>query len=435
MSVLKEWYLSGMSSFARATRTTGFSLAVLCSLWACGSPPSVFVDAGELDAGVDPGLCPAPRTLCGDACVDLASSPNHCGVCDSPCTAADTVCADGACVPADACSDTTCGDACVDLMSSETDCGACGTTCTDEQECVRGVCECLAPLIKCDDVCVDPTRSPEHCGLCGRVCTEVLGEGATCVDGGCQLTEEVQCDDEGDDDGDDLVDCADPDCHGRTRACTCEFNGEAGVETCGVDGSWSECGPDGSEDWICAEPECTTDASCIAENGYGWECNAEGLCQLDADATFDVVLVSAIVPASRVGDDDWDEASPDPYVQLRYGSTSAAFQNSSTVRDQLSPTWGEVVLFGARAGDLRAYLEIHVYDEDSPWGDDFWCILRCGDDHIGGWSYTWSSVDRFRNGENTVFIADRLSSDPDQSGFRVVLRFVEPGSFLGGVGS
>lgn len=426
-----------MRGFAR------FSLFSLALLAACGPSsaelPDAGFDGGPLDAGEDPGVdperCPSPRQFCGAECIDPRTDSAHCGRCDLAC--ADTeVCLESTCVPADQCADSRCGDDCVDLMSSDSHCGECGRACTDEQMCVRGECACTGGLVNCEGVCVDTDASPEHCGLCGRVCTEVLGDGATCVDGSCQQTSEIRCDDMGDDDGDGMVDCDDPDCHGRTRACTCEFNELAGLETCIPDGTWSTCAPDPDtgDDWICAEPECTTDDTCVAENGWGWECNDENICALDPDARFDVVLVSAVIPAARVGDDNWDEETPDPYVWFRHGSASGERMQSSTIDNMLNPTWNEVVLLGARAGDLRSYLELHVVDEDSPWTDDFWCVTRCGDDQVGGWIFRNLATSRFRMGENTVFLGDRLPDDDQQSGFRVTLRFVEPGTFTGGLG-
>ncbi len=46
------------------------------------------------------GACvpPCEHTLCGDACIDLAVDPAHCGACDNRC-ARDARCCDGACVP------------------------------------------------------------------------------------------------------------------------------------------------------------------------------------------------------------------------------------------------------------------------------------------------------------------------------------------------
>jgi hypothetical protein len=50
---------------------------------------------GDDDDGAD--SCPTGQTACGDSCVDLDSSSEHCGRCDNPC-GADEVCRLGSCV-------------------------------------------------------------------------------------------------------------------------------------------------------------------------------------------------------------------------------------------------------------------------------------------------------------------------------------------------
>lgn len=104
------------------------SLASLFALAGCGDDPPTPMrraDAGDLgvdlaidygvDLGFDAGPC-APLLECGGACIDIATSPLHCGACDSPCTPPAN--ASGACL-ASAC-DFTClpgfareADACV----------------------------------------------------------------------------------------------------------------------------------------------------------------------------------------------------------------------------------------------------------------------------------------------------------------------------------
>lgn len=118
-----------------------------------GSPP-------EVDQSVQPGgyycahhAAPPPRApdcgasheLCGDACVDVTSHPDHCGGCDVSCPTpglGHRLCEQGACAP--------CG-------TGFFKCGASGGT-----------------------LCVDPSTDRDHCGACGSPCEGVCQDGA-CV--------------------------------------------------------------------------------------------------------------------------------------------------------------------------------------------------------------------------------------------------------------
>jgi hypothetical protein len=87
-----------------------------------------------------------------------------------------------------------------------------------------------------------------NCGICGRTCkpTEICSKGSCVCAGG---TKETDCNDNADNNCNDKIDCADPDCAGVTRPCmgTCGM----GAETCGTNGQWSACeGGDGTPD-IC----------------------------------------------------------------------------------------------------------------------------------------------------------------------------------------
>lgn len=149
----------------------------------------VFVDAAR-----DTGLgCVAPSRLCGGACVDVTSSPLHCGACDSPC-AAGRVCRGGTCgCPA---STKLCGGACVADNNPATGCAA--ATCAAcsvanaTAGCAAGACSiatCAAGFGDCNasaaDGCESNTNTnAAHCGACGNVC----GPSATCVSGACRPT-------------------------------------------------------------------------------------------------------------------------------------------------------------------------------------------------------------------------------------------------------
>jgi hypothetical protein len=119
------------------------------------------------------------ESWCGALCVDLMSSPEHCGECGNACpdTAA---CVDGACTcPGGA---FVCDASCVDRTSDPTNCGECGTDC-GELFCLQGECSAdCGELTECSGACVDLSTNPNHCGTCGRTC----GPGTSCVDGGCQ---------------------------------------------------------------------------------------------------------------------------------------------------------------------------------------------------------------------------------------------------------
>jgi len=127
--------------------------------------------------GLDPAkICES----CGGAlCVDLMSSPEHCGECGNACpdTAA---CVDGACAcPGGA---FVCDASCVDRASDPTNCGDCGTDC-GELFCFQGECSAdCGELTECSGACVDLLTDTNHCGTCGATC----GSGTSCVDGECQ---------------------------------------------------------------------------------------------------------------------------------------------------------------------------------------------------------------------------------------------------------
>lgn len=129
----------------------------------------------ESDAGVS---CLAPKTRCDDACVDLATSLEHCGRCGNHCP-------DGAtCAPSGvgfecACpvGRTSCGAPgprrCVDTASAHDDCGACGVKCKHAEACVAGECVCLSGTLDCGGKCVDPRCDPVACGGCGVACSSI----------------------------------------------------------------------------------------------------------------------------------------------------------------------------------------------------------------------------------------------------------------------
>lgn len=123
--------------------------------------------------------CPTGLTRCGDACVDLQTTPSSCGACETKCLAAQG-CNAGTCgCPA---GKAACGNSCVDLTTSSLNCGACGKTCTAGQTCQAGQCKCAQTTdIVCDNACTDPKTDVNHCGDCATKC---MG-GLPCTNGKC----------------------------------------------------------------------------------------------------------------------------------------------------------------------------------------------------------------------------------------------------------
>jgi hypothetical protein len=130
---------------------------------------------GVLDApavsDVASDVCAAPRTACGESCVDTQTAPAHCGACGRSCPTGQQ-CRGGACVcPVGL---TYCSYQCVDLSSDQFNCGFCGQECVlGGQRCVSGGCACSPGLTLCSRPaigCADLQTSSAHCGACGNTC-------------------------------------------------------------------------------------------------------------------------------------------------------------------------------------------------------------------------------------------------------------------------
>lgn len=126
--------------------------------------------------------CAVGLTACGNECVDLTSSPTHCGVCGTVCSSGQ-VCVNGSCGSACPTSLALCGDVCVDFSSSATNCGSCGNACSPGMFCSEGVCsaQCGVGLSQCGQSCVDLQSNLFNCGTCGVACLA----GQTCTAGQC----------------------------------------------------------------------------------------------------------------------------------------------------------------------------------------------------------------------------------------------------------
>lgn len=185
-------------------------LLLSLGLWGCGSPI----------VGLE---CKAGLTRCGNACFDLDSDEDHCGICDRTCGDV-AMCVEGSCVAigpgsdggadgsmpmTDAGSDggmgpitpplckgpgspddcvcglgeLKCGTTCVQAGTDPNNCGECDKKCDSGDFCIAGACSatCDAPLIACGALCVDQDNDVDNCGGCGVSCSSGL-----CADGECQ---------------------------------------------------------------------------------------------------------------------------------------------------------------------------------------------------------------------------------------------------------
>ncbi len=131
--------------------------------------------------------CGAGTSLCGDACVDTAHDPAHCGACGAACAEGE-VCSMGQCAIECLGGSTKCGDACIDVDHDPAHCGGCDVACLEGEVCSDGQCtiECLGGTTKCGDLCVDTANDPAHCGACDNACPNADDTVAACVSGVCE---------------------------------------------------------------------------------------------------------------------------------------------------------------------------------------------------------------------------------------------------------
>jgi len=149
----------------------------VCGTDGCGDSCGTCPGSLSCDADGQCG-CEAGLIACGSECVNPQSDVDHCGDCDTSCTAPQ-VCASGSCADTCGTGQTDCDGSCADLDSDPAHCGDCDTTCSPGAGCESGQCTCSGGLLDCPGVgCTDATSDPFNCGACGRECTG-------CADGRC----------------------------------------------------------------------------------------------------------------------------------------------------------------------------------------------------------------------------------------------------------
>lgn len=124
--------------------------------------------------------CAPPYVVCNDTCVDVTSSPAHCGQCGHACLDPEPLCSGGTCSSTCAQGETACDGACVDLETNEGHCGSCTVSCSSDETCESGECVCNSPRVDCDGTCVDIELDAANCGGCNTEC-----QSGQCLDGTC----------------------------------------------------------------------------------------------------------------------------------------------------------------------------------------------------------------------------------------------------------
>lgn len=130
----------------------------------------------ELEASddIDAGDC----TFCGDDCVDLSDSSQHCGQCNrvvpsgANCEDGEMVCDGGR---------TLCEGSCVDVDSDPDHCGACGNAMGIYESCRNGEGVCRPGYTRCSGECTSTMSDRDNCGECGNRCDSVYCNSGTCV--------------------------------------------------------------------------------------------------------------------------------------------------------------------------------------------------------------------------------------------------------------
>jgi len=184
------------------------------------------------------GACIAPFVDCdgepANGCeVDPRTSVNHCGRCNRPCDAANTVtacvagiCRAERCIPGYADCDGNAANGCETNTGDLRNCGACGRQCGDSQVCAAGACadvRCAPPTTVCGRTCVELQTDRANCGACGNRCPSPLRATVACVAGACTVTACAAAAD------------GEADCDGiPANGCEANLNNSSNCGACGV---------------------------------------------------------------------------------------------------------------------------------------------------------------------------------------------------------
>lgn len=156
--------------------------------------------------GIACSPCEQGKLVCNSSCVDVLTSSEHCGRCNSPC---DGICVSGECLKTNCdATQTRCEVmddnakriVCIDPKSKDS-CGATcdnlkGTKCGEDFVCANGNCICDLGLALCEGHCIDPQTDNNYCGA-GADCESMRGQkcdinnGVSCKNGVCACAENM----------------------------------------------------------------------------------------------------------------------------------------------------------------------------------------------------------------------------------------------------
>lgn len=278
-------------------RRAGFLIAAL-ALAACGDPKAGSEDSGVIgfDAEPDAGpfsRCEPPREVCPSGCVNTTTDPLNCGMCGKGCETG-AFCMDGQCVRVCSGGLMACGASCIDPATDLMHCGGCDRPCPEDRACRGGSCVCPDRYSECHSACIDTDTDRNNCGICDRACEadEICNTGSCECAGGSR---ESDCLDGNDNDCDDLIDCADPDCAGSMRPCMGACG--PGAEVCQMDGTYGACEGGNGEAELCGD-------------GIDQDCNGSDLRNEDMWEPNDTCADCAMIM----------EADPNGLVMARFDS-------------------------------------------------------------------------------------------------------------------